>query len=1553
MSMRQLQDPQDDDWIEDEIQRQLDELELPGNLNDDNDIEEEEDLDEDEEEEEKDDYDEIPDSVTAYLERVQSRSEGVMKEIDDCTAILKKVEDKCKFVDARDQPVSKAIEEIAFTIGEDPELLYDRVMEEIEKEEEKDEMDENGNGEIEDAQETFLTVDDTNETPSQLKGATALVNGEVTDKKMWTVAVVTESAMMEREAREKLKELMQKQREKDERRQMEYELQKDEMEKQDQRISRIRREKFQEYDNEQKEMKQKLLEEENKIEKEFEEDTKRMEVMLSEYKANIDELDQKTHKEKEELEIQLQKQRKETNDKIIRAAVKIQATYRSYRVRKPYINKLKKRREERKTKVEMERQVEILENRRKEEQKRKKELAIKKKKEEDEKRKKEEEEQRKLEEERRKREEKEKERIKEEERKQKEEEERRRKVEEERKRQEAEKEMKEKEEQKKREEEERIQQENERLRKEVEAKHLAEIEKKRMEDEKMKIQEQKSKEEERKKNAKDDKEEKERRLREQLEKEQHMNSKKKDDIELKAEKILGKIQDQIGSTDAKLMEAGTVNRKSASVHQNILETRSDTEDLGARNKPNNDKKEKDKTFVLSRTSKEVDSLTNNVELEENSASNVTMFDMLPQHLESQRLQWMENCIPWSKVISESKSKSRRHVPVRGGKRPMSAKNLPELSEDEILQASSPHTHLQDVITVQVHGLNGCNMCSLQHCPLVRSISLVQCGIVSTDGMNSCKELQHLNLQHNKVECLNCQDLQKLQEVQMSNNCLSSIHGLDGCLDLRVADFSNNRITRIGGLDSCSKLTRLLLDHNQLISTRGMNCTPSVHILDLSHNHLNNVQELEKCCLLKTLNLTGNNLQEPPLLKNHVLLRQLFLDDNSLSSLENLSKAWLPLLEHLSVSQNSLTTIPSLSNCLLLKRLDISHNCIDDVASVTSGISECYRLQDLVVQGNPVTEETKYRSVIVSQLPWLQRLDSEDLNPKSSADQFRLLSSFEAMCHSQVKLQDNLQTKHRKQIQEARQRHQGNMNRILDLKSQHFNEVYELAVQHRYTHEYGELAVDSTMADSSEELYTSTTKNKPDKQVTFTVTADMVGKKMEHDGEEQFHVAATKIQAAWRGYCVRSEIDIHMQKWFAATVIQSYWRGCQVRKQLAHHHIIRNQDAAPVSSYPSNREQTITHINVQNAMANQLNESPLEYMAATTIQAWWRGCYIRRRISEFRGTVRFDEDDDVLFGEVDLSSFEFNEENFDQGWVPPETPRLPMNHPVLPPTPPVQPHPPRNAWRGANSPLVDNRGGRITPMGRPPLPPGSSLSGDTGFSPRTHASSKQDKLSEEWGFKDSSTAELMLKRAKKMQRKKKIIDPQKKYELFKKLQETNKNVHPPVRKQAGRKDYFKAKQQIQTFIETENRQEKQHKKDMVFEWVHTQAGPYSSDGSTSSLRPHSGNANTTNPATNNLTAFGRYASEPSLPCIDPQVLESGRVQLVSSPSIELQSVGGDTSTVVSSQDNSRRHSFSSPIDERVQFPPLKTNSAPTSHTRARMAVTGHDAWGAGRRKNKHK
>ncbi len=52
-------------------------------------------------------------------------------------------------------------------------------------------------------------------------------------------------------------------------------------------------------------------------------------------------------------------------------------------------------------------------------------------------------------------------------------------------------------------------------------------------------------------------------------------------------------------------------------------------------------------------------------------------------------------------------------------------------------------------------------------------------------------------QKNRIEMVNLRDLGHLVYLDLSHNSLSSINGLEGCVNIRYINMSNNKITRIG------------------------------------------------------------------------------------------------------------------------------------------------------------------------------------------------------------------------------------------------------------------------------------------------------------------------------------------------------------------------------------------------------------------------------------------------------------------------------------------------------------------------------------------------------------------------------------------------------------------------------------------------------------------------------------------------------------------------------------------------------------------------------------
>lgn len=56
-------------------------------------------------------------------------------------------------------------------------------------------------------------------------------------------------------------------------------------------------------------------------------------------------------------------------------------------------------------------------------------------------------------------------------------------------------------------------------------------------------------------------------------------------------------------------------------------------------------------------------------------------------------------------------------------------------------------------------------------------------------------------------------------VDLSDNRLASIHGLQSCSNLLILDLSENRLARVAGLDGCHRLQKLTVDSNLIINTK--------------------------------------------------------------------------------------------------------------------------------------------------------------------------------------------------------------------------------------------------------------------------------------------------------------------------------------------------------------------------------------------------------------------------------------------------------------------------------------------------------------------------------------------------------------------------------------------------------------------------------------------------------------------------------------------------------------------------------------------------------------
>uniref|UniRef100_A0A672TWY1 Leucine rich repeats and IQ motif containing 1 n=1 Tax=Strigops habroptila TaxID=2489341 RepID=A0A672TWY1_STRHB len=769
--------------------------------------------------------------------------------------------------------------------------------------------------------------------------------------------------------------------------------------------------------------------------------------------------------------------------------------------------------------------------------------------------------------------------------------------------------------------------------------------------------------------------------------------------------------------------------------------------------------------------------------------------ILPDDIEKKRINWMNTCKSWSKIHEENQRK-KAAVKKRPRKSSLIKKpKIPPLSTEKITH-SSPWNTLQQVTTLTLEDLPACSLSTLSECSNLQFLTLRRCGLVALEGLSSCKDLKYINVEENNIQIIDCENLENLFILILSKNHLSSVCGLDGCINLQNLELSYNRITRIGGLESLKNLQQLIVDHNQLISTKGLCEAPTLIHLDCSFNHLTQVEGIENCGLLQILKLQGNNLQEFPRLENHVLLRELYLDDNSISAVRMLS------LYFYGSAFKFLFYFLSYYNT--------------DLEGVISWLGGCHKLRELSLSGNPLLQERNLRPSFCKVLPSLQFLDGEILHYNTLPTTERIKetesSTFMELCQLQIK--ENVLLKKKTKAT-------GSFLLLVFVcesnvlgQCWYFNRLMKLSIKHRYAHEYGDLNI--TDRDGPEALQNhlkqtptgclqennlfimGETENKqvlldPSKrwiatghtQATFINSSIPVHQKenKEHQRVEQKSTEScinysgeTKGNNNMSAQLMLQHIYISVRLHMAASVIQSFWRQYHARRKP---NCTKSENHQFIKSLRQKHE------------------------AATLIQAFWKGFLLRKKLASALAAVKSDEVEDD-YEDINVDEFPFSEATLEKEWLTLDSTRFPSKTLLLS----NQLHWPK---------VTCHRNFLLFSL----------------YSFLKHIKL----LSSPRGFKDISTAQLMLKRAHKMKPKK--------------YSNINLGKQEYLFSSPGKKEEFS---QLDTTLD----EKLQRRKDFTYQWFHTQLLDYGA-------------------ASSKNTKCCRF-----LPELDPAICDSRRVQAVASP-----------------------------------------------------------------------
>ncbi|XP_063164469.1 leucine-rich repeat and IQ domain-containing protein 1 [Candoia aspera] len=984
--------------------------------------------------------------------------------------------------------------------------------------------------------------------------------------------------------------------------------------------------------------------------------------------------------------------------------------------------------------------------------------------------------------------------------------------------------------------------------------------------------------------------------------------------------------------------------------------------------------------------KEIHGEVNNQWAKDENLDNIFEQPLVSDSTEVKRLAWMKTYKSWPRVYQEHQEKK---MVERSKPRKCSSDQLPPLSAAMIIQAG-PWNSLQQVTTVNFQDLPGCSLSTLSQCARLQFLTLRRCGLLALEGLSSCKDLKYIDVEENNIQVINCEDLENLCILILNQNNISSLHGLYGCSNLLNLELSHNKITRIGGLETLKKLQRLVVDHNQLISTKGLSATPTLLYIDCSFNYLTHIEGIENCGLLQILKLQGNNLNEFPNLENHVLLRELYLEDNNISTLGKLAVCWLPLLQILFISQNSLTELVPLCSYVSLEKLNMSSNCLLDLKTVIQCLEGCDSLRELSLLGNPLLQEESWRCSLLKNLPTLKILNDEkvscDAEKNCERSKKTLKSgSFAAFCQAQIReivlVSKKATTRLIDKFSED----------SVQLQCWYLKKLMKLSTEHRNAHEYGVLNI--TRAEEPEKeaehltqeaikfieknnFFISGAKenkqdslNMPERWITSghthtepvnsfmpvpgieenqvcrqkkniqystndsgesnelispkrnkfnkQITTNERGNYLQHFDNSQ-NSAAIIIQSYWRGYRVRKEINFYTRLHLAATVIQSAWQSYCIRRKI-------------VSCEQKN------------------NHFMDRHKAATILQALWKGFRLRKKLASALAAVKTHEIEDDC-KEVNVDDFVFNEAVIEKEWpaldsncflsqtllFSDQLPSPKCNEPAGSENsslnlkwPPHKISRFRKRSTLSENTQISNWSEKSTASQLSDLKPPQKLS---------LRSEKEEKISEEWGFKDISTAQLMLKRAHKMKAKKsnaKKVDPAVRLALFKNNENKHPPVKPPKKPQTTKIGYFEGKGEEFSHIDFST-ERIQRSKERTCQWLYTQVWDY--EGAS--------------PRNEKCRHF--------LPEIDPDVLKGGRVQFVTSPvrredtDLELVSMTSGSTLTQNREKNNQPHRHSAESSKKDAPSPEKSQLSPAHKERISFRdhpVQFSGGWGSGKKKTK--
>ena len=195
---------------------------------------------------------------------------------------------------------------------------------------------------------------------------------------------------------------------------------------------------------------------------------------------------------------------------------------------------------------------------------------------------------------------------------------------------------------------------------------------------------------------------------------------------------------------------------------------------------------------------------------------------------------------------------------------------------------------------------------------------------SLDGIEGMTKLKVLRADKNQITNAGAvKELKKLTKIYLSDNQLADLNGINNLTNLKYLDVSNNRLIDVKGIGKLKKLEDLSLSGNSLTNVKGIEKLKKLKVLPVRDNKLKSIGSIKKMKNLVQLDIAGNRLANIKGIKSLKNLKVLNLDKNDLKKADEVVN--LKKLEKLSLYGNKLGKLPDLKKMKKLKTLDARDN----------------------------------------------------------------------------------------------------------------------------------------------------------------------------------------------------------------------------------------------------------------------------------------------------------------------------------------------------------------------------------------------------------------------------------------------------------------------------------------------------------------------------------------------------------------------------------------------------------------------------------------------------